>query len=724
MDETQPLGHPLPTRPDAPVTSPYGFRIHPQTGVAGGHTGVDYGVPEGTPVGAPADGEVVFVGRQVYTRADGSTGGAGNYLSVRHGDEAHGFSYSAFFHLRDDSAVVEVGDRVEQGDTLAEVGSTGGSTGPHLHFEYFEGGDESIIRQGGIGSSGARRLDPADYLGQPFLDRITIRVGDQNAAVEALQRVLAERGLLREDGMDGDFGRETRAAVEALQRQLGVEDDGVVGDGTRSALGLAPDPTPADDLPQADPTPQPDPLPSPTGSVLDTAGPFAATSVGDLVGVRGGTPLGALDADQSYALARAVFGDGLGAAALEAFDRHYGPGDGTLVRREIALALHEGRLHVGRENADPASGYNIGTFQIGGAGSTPGTTRERYDGLVADGITRYERISGASVDRDALSPADLDVFAHLGHIAEKGRISATSTEDRHFERLADPALQGDALARFMSREIQVGIPAIGEAVVAYTDPGSGVGVDLDAVAARAAEPGATRPEPALPVLDPRFAPDYSPAVEEWQRTLEAAGYGVGPAGADGDFGPDTVAATTRAQRDAGIEPDGIVGPDTWAAYAGARAQTVDPVAPGPASPDPADRAAEPSVVSVGFLRELDAHAANLLDRYTTDPDGAVAALNRAAGETTGPLDRSWLDAALKGFDPAATPLAELDADALGRALTTRAEHAARDPAAAAAVDRPAEPAPDPDAPVQGDGATRDVPAPMLTIPTDSPTILI
>lgn len=610
MSENQALGHPLPTLPDARVTSSFDpARVHPVHGTVRPHYGTDYGAPTGTPYGAIADGEVMFVGDR---------GAAGNVVVVRHGDADRGFSYSAAFHLQDGSAVVGVGDRVVRGQTLAGVGSTGTSTGPHLHLEYFEGGDEALIRQGLIGSSGARRLDPELYLGRPFLDRITLREGDENEAVERLQERLVERSLLPPGSADGDFGPDTRAAVEALQRAEGLTVDGVAGRDTFGALGRAQAPVPPTEAPADRPAPPEAPAPGGGAAVLDTDGPFAAVSVGSLVGVRGGTPLGALDADQSYALARAVFGDGPGAAALETLDRAYGPGDGTLVRREIALALHEGRLHVGIENADPRSGYNNGTFQIGGAGSTPAETRARYDGLVGDGVALYERLSGESVDRGALGPGDLDVFAHVGHVQEKGAISATSTPDRHFERLADPSLQGDALARFMSREIQVGIAAIGEAVVANTDPRGGVGIDLAAVADRGREPDETRAEPAFPVLDSRFAPDYSPAVEEWQRTLAAADYDVGSI--DGDFGPDTRSATEQAQRDAGLTADGVVNPETWAAYAGARAEAIGAEPPATAPP-----AADPAAGSLGDTRPEDYSVRQFNETVAVgewDPDAA------------------------------------------------------------------------------------------------------
>ena len=103
------------------VTSSYGPRIHPVFGGQKAHKGTDYGAPAGTPIRTVADGVVSFAGRK---------GGYGNYVVIQHPDKAA----TAYAHLgRID---VRMGQRVQQGQTIGTVGSTGTATGPNLHFEY------------------------------------------------------------------------------------------------------------------------------------------------------------------------------------------------------------------------------------------------------------------------------------------------------------------------------------------------------------------------------------------------------------------------------------------------------------------------------------------------------------------------------------------------------------------------------------------------------------
>lgn len=102
-------------------------RLHPVLGVRLPHWGVDYAAPVGTPVMATADGTVTFVGRR---------GGAGNAVELRH---AGGLSTS-YFHLSRFAAGTRVGSRVEQGQVIGFVGSTGMSTGPHLDYRVNRAG--------------------------------------------------------------------------------------------------------------------------------------------------------------------------------------------------------------------------------------------------------------------------------------------------------------------------------------------------------------------------------------------------------------------------------------------------------------------------------------------------------------------------------------------------------------------------------------------------------
>jgi len=92
------------------------------------HQGQDIPAPTGTPVLAPRGGVVKFVAFQKH--------GAGNYI-VLHG-EGENLDY-VFMHLRSGSIRVKEGDRVSTGQQIGEVGSTGESTGPHLHFEIWKG---------------------------------------------------------------------------------------------------------------------------------------------------------------------------------------------------------------------------------------------------------------------------------------------------------------------------------------------------------------------------------------------------------------------------------------------------------------------------------------------------------------------------------------------------------------------------------------------------------
>lgn len=111
----------------ARVTSFFGNRRHPITRRYRSHTGVDYGAPTGTPVSAIADGTVQMARWN---------GGYGKFVQIRHS----GALVSCYGHLSSFGAGIASGRRVRQGQVIGRVGSTGLSTGPHLHFEVRQGG--------------------------------------------------------------------------------------------------------------------------------------------------------------------------------------------------------------------------------------------------------------------------------------------------------------------------------------------------------------------------------------------------------------------------------------------------------------------------------------------------------------------------------------------------------------------------------------------------------
>lgn len=108
---------------DLPVTSPFGWREHPITGEWKFHSGVDLGYDYGTIVPALFSGTVVEEGN--------FSDGYGNHVTLYHPDYN---TYTKYCHLAE--IYVETGQAVVQGQGIGAVGSTGNSTGPHLHLEY------------------------------------------------------------------------------------------------------------------------------------------------------------------------------------------------------------------------------------------------------------------------------------------------------------------------------------------------------------------------------------------------------------------------------------------------------------------------------------------------------------------------------------------------------------------------------------------------------------
>lgn len=161
------------------ITSRPGLRDNPTGPGVSDHKGIDFGVPTGTPIQAVKDGKVVFAG-------DG--GGYGNLVVLKHDDG----TFTKYAHQS--KINVNVGDDVKAGDVIGAVGSTGNSTGPHLHFEVRRGSPEGEV------------LDPEAYLeGAENVKAIAPADGGYSAVGDSNQ-VNASGGRPSQLGLPGGGG--------------------------------------------------------------------------------------------------------------------------------------------------------------------------------------------------------------------------------------------------------------------------------------------------------------------------------------------------------------------------------------------------------------------------------------------------------------------------------------------------------------------------------------
>lgn len=114
---------------NARMSSGYGMRRHPILGYTRMHQGIDFSAASGTPIVAAGDGVVEVAGRR---------GGYGNYVRLQHNRRLQ----TAYAHMSRFSAGIRPGARVRQGQVIGYVGSTGLSTGPHLHYEVLVNGSQ------------------------------------------------------------------------------------------------------------------------------------------------------------------------------------------------------------------------------------------------------------------------------------------------------------------------------------------------------------------------------------------------------------------------------------------------------------------------------------------------------------------------------------------------------------------------------------------------------
>jgi murein DD-endopeptidase MepM/ murein hydrolase activator NlpD len=240
---------------DWKITSIMGNRIHPVTKAPKHHNGTDIWAPaEPCWIEAPYDG--------VVTEAKKSTaagGGFGNYVMIHH--KINGEQYTTLFaHMQDDSIKVKVGQKIEAGTPLGKMGTTGMSTGKHLHWELHKGKKyewsatglnfiepvaffDALIKYEAINGT-AKDETPIDAPPVPtpvhgktnksgamsYGGKLLKQGEPQTPAVVYLQDKLGV-------SPNGPFGPKTHAAVVAFQASKGLTADGIVGPKTWAALG-------------------------------------------------------------------------------------------------------------------------------------------------------------------------------------------------------------------------------------------------------------------------------------------------------------------------------------------------------------------------------------------------------------------------------------------------------------------------------------------------------
>jgi murein DD-endopeptidase MepM/ murein hydrolase activator NlpD len=131
----------------AKLTSGFGMRRHPLLRYSKMHTGVDFGAPTGTPIRAAGSGVVDLAGRH---------GAYGNAIVIKHGEKYK----TLYAHMSRLAPGVRKGKRVNQGQIIGYVGSTGRSTGPHLHYEVRV--NDRPVNPTAIRSAGGRQLAGKD----------------------------------------------------------------------------------------------------------------------------------------------------------------------------------------------------------------------------------------------------------------------------------------------------------------------------------------------------------------------------------------------------------------------------------------------------------------------------------------------------------------------------------------------------------------------------------
>lgn len=194
-------------------TSPYGLRTSPLSGAAEMHTGSDMAGPDRTPIFAIAKGTVLESGPTSYV---------GQWVVIKH--ELEGKTWTSVYgHLTENSQVVKKGDKVVPGQIIAAEGSTGMSTGPHLHLEIWDG---ELLK--------GKSVDPKKWLEDRKVAFRTDTISEKLltcgfsvlASTENVQWGNYKNGEIPEDKLCKlEFAEDARLACDAAQQLNSLNDD-------------------------------------------------------------------------------------------------------------------------------------------------------------------------------------------------------------------------------------------------------------------------------------------------------------------------------------------------------------------------------------------------------------------------------------------------------------------------------------------------------------------
>jgi peptidoglycan hydrolase-like protein with peptidoglycan-binding domain len=261
-----------PVAGDYTVTSPFGMRVHPIHGDMRMHNGIDLAAPMGTPILSAMDGtieEMTWMGGYGYTidvRHDDGSMTRYAHLGVSQGDPHSAFTSDLYDRFKAGQAV-----RVTAGQEIGKMGSTGGSTGSHLHFEYHPAGSGAVdpaglIRDGATVSSQPREAaetfshiagaQTSSYIrrGSAGIDKAAIQSAQTALMLWANSSDNVDQGLIEQvkaEQEKGIFGERSEQLLRGFQSSYGLNDkaelievsqgqglkvDGVLGIRTLNAL--------------------------------------------------------------------------------------------------------------------------------------------------------------------------------------------------------------------------------------------------------------------------------------------------------------------------------------------------------------------------------------------------------------------------------------------------------------------------------------------------------